>query len=137
MAQGRGSHELFDYVPFSDKDVLSELIRNRLALDVGYKERVYPSGTLSSSGGLIFNENILTVFIDLDRLIEDSDLSKKQNAVIQMLMRGWTVQDIADECSTSHQRISAIFSRALDAMIECHKKRWRGVLLGELRKDGK
>ena len=79
---------MFDYVPFSDPNVLSELIRNRIALDVGFKEKAYPSGFLSSNGGLIFNENILTVFIDLDRLIDAAPLSRKQRAVIQLLMRG-------------------------------------------------
>lgn len=79
---------MFDYVPFSDPNILSELIRNRISLDAGFKEKVYPSGFLSSNGGLIFNENILTVFIDLDCLIEDAPLSRKQRAVIQLMMRG-------------------------------------------------
>ena len=126
---------MFDYVPFSDANVLSELIRNRISLDVGYKEKVYPSGFLSSNGGLIFNENILTVFIDLDRLIDSASLSKKQRTVVDLLMRGWSIQDIADESGKTHQSISAIFDRALDALIAHHNERWRGVTLGELRKD--
>ena len=64
------------------------MIKNRIAVDVGYKEKVYPSGIFSSNGGLIFNENILTVFIDLDMLIEAAPLSRKQKAIINLLMRG-------------------------------------------------
>lgn len=129
--EGRGTHEQFDYVPFSDPRVLSELICNRMKLDRSYIEKVYPSGLLSSCGGIIFNEQIISVYVDLDRLIETSPLTKKQRAVIELLMRGYTIQDIAEETNNLQSNISHIFARAIAVMINQHKKRWREVLLGE------
>ena len=40
LAQGKGTHETFDYTPFSDAGLLSELIKNRIKLDVSYNEKV-------------------------------------------------------------------------------------------------
>lgn len=132
LAQGKGTHETFDYVPFSDSSVLSELIRNRLSVDVSYKEKVFPSGFLSSNGGLIFNECIQSVYVDLDRLIESAPLTRKQRAVIGLLMMGYTIQDIADECHLDKGNVKHLFDRGLDVLVKHHTKRWKGVLLGEL-----
>ena len=125
---GKGTHESFDYVPFSDPKVLSELICNRMKLDVSYAEKCYPSGVLSSVGGMVFNESILATYVSLDALIEAAPLTKKQNAVIQLLMRGYTIQDITDECGIEdHSRVSHIFSRALQVLTETNTKRWMEV----------
>lgn len=124
LAQGRGTHETFDYVPFSDPKVLSELIRNRMSLDISYKEKVFPSGFLSSNGGLIFNECIQSVYVDLDRLIKSVPLTKKQRAVIGLLMMGYTIQDISDECGIGHGQVSDLFSRAINSMVRFHNERW-------------
>lgn len=97
---------------------------------------MFPSHLLSSNGGLIFNENILTVFIDLDRLIETCPLSRKQRAVVNLLMQGWTIQDIADETGRDHQSVSRLFETAIDNLIKHHKTRWLGVVTGEIRGDG-
>lgn len=126
---------MFDYVPFSDPNVLSELIRNRMSLDVSYKEKVFPSGFLSSNGGLIFNECIQSVYVDLDRLIDTAPLTQKQRAVIGLLMMGYTIQDIVDECGLVKGAVADLFSRALDTLVIHHNERWRGVMDGSLKKD--
>lgn len=115
-------------MPFSDPSVLSGLICNRMALDKSYKEKIYPSGILSPTGGIVFNEQILSVYVDLDRLIEDCPLSKKQRAVIELLMRGYTIQDIAEETNRDHSNISHIYARALNALVETHNRRWQQVM---------
>ena len=88
LAQGKGTHETFDYTPFSDAGLLSELIRNRIKLDVTYNEKVFSEGVLASNGGLVFNECILATYISLDALIAAAKLTDKQLAVINLLMRG-------------------------------------------------
>ena len=110
--------------------MLSALIRNRIYVDVSFKEKAFPSGLLGSNGGMIFNESITSVYVDLDRLIEESPLSKRQRAVVQLLMRGYTIQDIADTTGNSQSNISHIFSRAVETLSEQHFKRWVDVVTG-------
>lgn len=111
------------------------MICNRMQYDRSYIERVYPSGLLSTTGGMIFNESILAVYIDLDRLIATAPLTGKQVAVLNLLMRGYTIQDIADETGNDQSNISHIFARALKMLVSHHKERWRSVMTGEAR-DG-
>lgn len=119
---------MFDYVPFSDSNVLSELIMNRMKLDRSYSEKIYPSGLFSATGGIVFNESILSVYVDLDRLIETAPLTNKQRAVVNLLMRGWTIQDIADDTGRDKSNISHIFSRAIKILVHHHNERWRYVM---------
>ena len=112
---------------------MSELICGRMQYDRSYIEKTYPSGLLSTTGGMIFNESILTVYIDLDRLIETAPLTGKMRAVINLLMRGYTIQDIADLTNNDQSNISHIFSRALKLLVSHHKERWRSVMTGEAR----
>lgn len=118
---------MFDYVPFSDVTVLSELIRNRMKLDATYKEKVYPNSLLSASSCPEFNENILSVYVSIDMLIDDTPLTKKQRAVIELMMRGWTIQDIADETGNIKSSIKRLFDRAVLKLIEKNNERWRQV----------
>lgn len=134
MNEGRGTHEIFDYVPFSDPKVLSELICNRMQLDRSYIEKAYPSGLLSTTGGMIFNESISAVYIDLDRLIQTAPLTNRQRAIIDLLMRGWTMQDISDETGVNPSGISHVFTRAVNTLVSHHKERWRSVMTGEAAK---
>lgn len=120
-------------MPFSDPNVLSNLICNRMQWDRSYIEKAYPSDPLTSTGGMIFNESILAVYIDLDRLIETAPLTGKQLAVINLLMRGYTIQDIADETGNDQSNISHIFARALKMLVAHHVERWRSVMTGEAR----
>lgn len=106
-----------------------------MRLDRSYIEKVYPSGLLSTTGGIIFNENILSVYVDLDRMIERAPLTKGQRLVIDLLMRGWTIQDIADETKWNKTNVSHIFSRALKTLSDVHYERWRSVVTGEARKE--
>lgn len=101
--------------------------------DRSYIEKSYPSDPLSTTGGMIFNESILTVYIDLDRLIATAPLTGKQVAVLNLLMRGYTIQDIADETGNDQSNISHIFARAIKMLVSHHVERWRSVMTGEAR----
>lgn len=85
---------------------------------------------------MIFNESILCTYISLDELIKEAPLSSKQRAVIQLLMRGYTIQDIADETNNLQSNISHIFSRALKTLVKTYEEKRINVLLGkEKQKD--
>jgi len=57
-------------------------------------------------------------------------------AVINLLMRGYTIQDIADETGNDQSNISHIFARALKMLVAHHVERWRSVMTGEARDTG-
>ena len=75
-------------------------------------------------------EQILNTYIDLDRLIDESPLSGKQRAVVCLLMRGWSLQDIAEEYDKKIASVSRLFTRALEVMQKCHIQRWKQVVTG-------
>lgn len=62
-------------------------------------------------------------------LIESAHLTAKQLAVIQLLMRGYSIQDIADVSGKSKQSISNMFSRALDALVAENERKWKSVIV--------
>ena len=51
-------------------------------------------------------------------------------AVVKLLMRGYSIQDIADEYGKSKQSISNIFSRALDVLVAENERKWKKVVAG-------
>lgn len=95
--------------------------------------KAYPGGLLSAHEGALFNESILATYVSLDELIRTAPLTGKQIAVINLLMRGYTIQDIADETGNSQSNISHIFARAVKMLQSHHIERWRSVMLGEAR----
>lgn len=104
LGQGRGHHE-FDYLPFSEPSVVLKLIQNRMRLDPSYGAKMYPSGVLSAEGGIIFIENIVNTFLDLDLIIEQAYMTPAQRAVTKLTMLGWTVGDIAEEYGVTEQTV--------------------------------
>lgn len=104
LGQGRGHHN-FDYLPFSEPSVVLKLIKNRMRLDPSYGAKMYPSGVLAAEGGIIFIENIVNTFLDLDMIIEKAGLSRAQRAVTKLTMLGWTVGDIAQRYGVTDQTV--------------------------------
>jgi hypothetical protein len=80
---GRGTHETFDYVPLSDPNVVGKLIKNRMSVDASFSHKVFPVGVYEASGGMIFNEPILTTYLSLDQTIACADLTDAQAIVVQ------------------------------------------------------
>lgn len=104
LGQGRGHHE-FDYLPMSEPSVVLRLMQNRMKLDPSYGAKMYPSNGISAEGGIIFIENIVNTFLDLDLLIEAAGLTKAQKAVTKLTMLGWTVADIAEKYGVAEQTV--------------------------------
>lgn len=104
LGQGRGHHE-FDYLPMSEPAVVLKLMQNRMKLDPSYGAKMYPSGMISANGGIIFVENIVNTFLDLDMMIEAASMTKAQRAVTKLTMLGWTINDIAEHYGVTEQTV--------------------------------
>lgn len=104
LGQGRGHHD-FDYLPMSEPAVVLKLMQNRMKLDPSYGAKMYPSGVLSSEGGIIFIENIVNTFLDLDMMIEKAGMTKAQMAVTKLTMLGWSISDISEQYGVTPQTV--------------------------------
>lgn len=104
LGQGRGHHD-FDYMPLSDPTVVLKLIENRMKVDESYASKIFPEPPLSSSGGIVFVENIIDTYLDLDRAIFEAKMSSTQKGIVMLAMQGWSCSDIADEMKVTPQTI--------------------------------
>ena len=77
---------------------------------------------------MVFNESILCAYISLDELLRDAPLTKKQRFVVNLMMRGYTVQDVADVYGVDRRRVSEIFQRAVKMLCERHEQNWKRVM---------
>lgn len=51
-------------------------------------------------------------------------LSKTQRSVLDLIMHGWTVQDIAEEYEKAWTTIQTHLNRAVAAIVKCNNDRW-------------
>lgn len=119
--EGRGTHETFDYVTFSDTHVLEKLLRNRHRLDVAFSQREVGE---DGAAAMIFNEQILATYISLDAMIKKAHLTPPQMTVVTQVMRGWTGADIAEYYNISPQAVSEHFKKAVKRIVIANNERW-------------
>ena len=107
-----------EYYPLTEERVVRELIRNRIKIDNTYAMKLYETNNpIISNGVPPFDEDIICVYIDLDRIIEKCGLSEAQMLVVKELMKGYSPADIGENCFTEvtqRQAINTQFSRAVE-----------------------
>lgn len=75
----------------TEERTIAQLIRNRSKLDESYSPSLYYGGGITESDGVFpFSEPVLVTYIDLDRLIEKTELSEGERFTIDKLMMGYT-----------------------------------------------
>ena len=104
--------------------MVAELIRNRMKLDPAYNEKMFPSFPLSNCGVTDFYEVVIATYIDLETLIEGAGLTEKQRKVVDLLMLGWSMNDICEEWQDTPQNIQQMFKRAVAAICAEHDRKW-------------
>lgn len=85
---------------------------------------MFGSHPLYSVGSVDTSESILLTYVDLDWLIEHTKLSRAEKAVVELMMRGWTVTDIASEYDRPQTTISSLFGRAVKKIVQTNNDRW-------------
>lgn len=93
-------------------------------IEPAYKEKVFGSYPLCSVGSVDTSESILLTYVDLDWLIEHTKLSRAEKAVVELVMRGWTITDIASEYDRPQTTISSLFGRAVKKIVQTNNGRW-------------
>lgn len=95
-------------VSYDDVDVLMGLIVYRTKLDSVYQDRE----SLVEDRPYIYSENTRCIYMDIDNMIEKTNLSKKQKYVIENLFRGLSLQDIANLFNANKRDILSILRSA-------------------------
>ena len=69
-------------------------------------------------------ESIRATYIDLDRLIESCRLSRRQREIVQLLMNGLSLTDIASERGYLVSTVSNHLDRAAEKISAENSRRW-------------
>ena len=93
-------------------------------IEPAYKEKAFGSHPLYSVGSVDTSESILLTYVDLDWLIEHTKLSRAEKAVVELVMRGWTITDIASEYEQRWDSINSYFKRAVKKIVQTNNDRW-------------
>lgn len=92
---GRNNHE-WDAVNLSNINNLYILIKNRSVFETTYLSRQFSnSNPLVTQGVPEFVENIVCVYIDIDRYIKKTNLTEMQLFILKYIMLGYNYHDIS------------------------------------------
>jgi len=70
-------------------------------------------------------EPILCTYLDLDRLIEQSEMTEEQSWVVHLIMQGYTETDIAQERGCSRQAVCRLFRDGVRRIVAANNAQWR------------
>lgn len=99
------------YAPLNDVQVLRALIASPYTCHgIGIHEDM---------------EELICMYADLDRLIQEAPLTKSEKAVLEMKRGGYGSKEIAAERKVSVQTCDKLFSRAVEKLAEQAKQNWK------------
>jgi DNA-binding CsgD family transcriptional regulator len=125
LNQNRGTHE-WEAISFSDIDTIKGLIKNRFEFDENYVMQLYETNNpLESNGVPLFHEIITCTYLDLERLIDNANLTEKQNAIIDMFMQGYNEYEIADSFKDDVSNINSVLDTACQKIKEQNDFEWQ------------
>lgn len=112
----------YAYAPLSDESVVKTLIEYRTKLDPMRDQS--PGSLIGAVTDAPMMEDVLILYIDLDRLIALSDLSPCELFVVGMLMQGYSVADISENFGKTRQAYGVYYRRAVKKIVEEYKRQW-------------
>lgn len=104
---GKGTHEL-DYISFSDVAFVERQQKNR---SKQHKEND-------------FNEQVQTILISLDELIEHCGLTETQKHVADLVMLGYTYADVAEHYGVEQDIVRSIMRSVCRKICAQNRKSW-------------
>ena len=128
--EGRGLRE-WDYVPLSEPRVVIQQIKNRYRVDESYYPLKYEqSNPLLSNGVFPFSEPVLVTYMDLDMQIETAGLTKAERKIVDWVMEGYAIGDIAEHTGANLGRIELLISSAAKKISDKNNKNYksRGIV---------
>ena len=122
MANKFGSE--FSYVPFSEERVVQRLIKERSTCDATFYPTIEPGNMLTSDGVYSLDEDVICVYADLDNLIERAELSGAERKTVDLVMKGYSLADIADHYGKTRQSFEILMKRAVKKIVRRNNQDW-------------
>ena len=86
--------------------------------------KLYDSSPLISQGVAPMSEPVTVTYLDLDRLISKCELTKLEQLVLDLLMRGYTRSDIRDDTNLTMETIVSLLTSAVEKIVEMNEYEW-------------
>ena len=86
--------------------------------------KLYDSSPLISQGVAPMSEPVTVTYLDLDRLIGKCELTKLEQLVLDLLMRGYTRSDIRDDTNLTMETIVSLLTSAVEKIVEMNEYEW-------------
>lgn len=103
----------WEYISLSEPRVVARLILHR--------------GKIDTDGMSDMDEPVRCIYIDLDRLVERSELDGREEVTVTMLMLGYASADIAEMLGSAESDIKSAFRQAVRKIVRCNNAIWRQV----------
>lgn len=118
------------YCPLSEERVVRLLIQMRGEIDQCHDILMYAEGNnIDSSNGVApLNEDVSCIYIDLDSLIDGCGLNSYQRTVVDEMMKGYAVADIAEEFGWSRATVHAAYDAAVKRIVHENNRRWQRAM---------
>lgn len=111
-------------ISFSDVECIKGLIKNRYMIDPYYgnetNNNIYQAGEV-----LPINQELISIFIDLDKLIKETKLTPKQLEIVFMLLEGNNEEDIADYYNQRTEKIENILNTICEKIKKTNDYNWK------------
>lgn len=117
------NRDVYSRIDFSNKDTLKQLMYSRASFEsTGYASRASAFDRNEPSNNLY--TDIMIVYMDLDRLIEESDLTKRNMRLINLVMSGYTISYIYENFENYDENATIkMFGRILDKIAMTHSNK--------------
>ena len=114
----------FGHLTLSDSNVVKYLILYRSKVDVGYGANrninIYQAGDTFE-----FNQEIIALYASLDKTVEKSSLTKKQDKLIKLLYQGYTIEDSRKELELkSRVATYEMLDRIVNKIVATNNESW-------------
>lgn len=105
---------------------VAQLIMARSMINTGYTacDESLNAGEYSASESKL-DEHLICLYADLDTLLEEVDFTQGQGRLVDRLMEGYTLSDVAMELGVSKQSVHRQLQRIVLKIITTHQTRWQ------------
>ena len=69
-------------------------------------------------------EDVICTYLDLDSLIDGGGLSDAEKDIVQYVMQGYSISDVAEYLGQARQTADTVFDRAVEKVVAENNRRW-------------
>lgn len=87
---------------------------------------------MTTDGVFPLNEDVLCIYADLDSLIERAGLTENERLIVDYLMKGYLLSDIAEHYGKSRQNFEILLKRAVKKIVKRNNADWEETTGGRI-----